>query len=270
MTKNKFAVSLAGMLGLLLFSVAPAGVAQQKKATGSAQKTAALPASVLKGGGNLFGKINGESIEARVQTLCDYQTGELLAVVDFIESPDGFDWRMLNAIIITGYPRCSRAVGAASNPFRDSNLIRFKRTVAFATGEEFTGNISYDISSAGAVARYELKGTAPKVTLASVEPAVEVWTPVGNGDILGFFKMCWKTGGNNHLCADARSEYTQSGSSTMASFTKPHFRYITIDSSINGNRFEQEEEITLFKDFPGHETKLRNLKNFKDVLSGKS
>ncbi|MBI2083722.1 MAG: hypothetical protein HYT76_09205 [Deltaproteobacteria bacterium] len=235
---------------------------------GAEQKKPNLPSSIVMAKGSITGQINGEDIEANVQTLCDLNTGELIATADFTKTPDDFDKRFLNTIILTGQPRCSKAVGEALNPFRDAKVIKFTRTVSFSSGEEFVGNVTYDVGSKGMItARYELKGETPKVALASVEPAVEVWTPTSSGTVNGFFRMCWKTESNARVCADAKSEYSQEGSSTMSSFVSPHHRYITIQSSVDGNRFEQEERITLFKEYPGHAIDLRNLKKFKGVIS---
>lgn len=158
------------------------------------------------------------------------------------QSPEGFSPLFLTAVLITGYPNACTSIDGSKNVFHGSSY-QYGRTLTFRKGESLTMHAKCSLTGKVLDSEFTIRGIAPRLELDDVEPLVEVWEPVGTKEILGQFRIAWKTNGQVVTSADARSEY-HPGNSTE-SMPILH-RFISITAKLHKNGFSLKQKSLLF------------------------
>jgi Green fluorescent protein len=161
--------------------------------------------------------------------------------------PDGFQLGFLPYVLITGQPSLSLAVDGTHNPF-------------ITTGGAYEAVRTLDLGDAGSLrtdysvvrkepsqlmASFFISGSVTAPRLRRILPTLEVWSPKGDGLILGHFSMVWETMDGSYLKGEAETSYQLATPETIG---KPRYRFIEIDMSYSDEHLSQSERITLMSE----------------------
>ncbi|MEO7688339.1 MAG: hypothetical protein ABIS51_03565 [Sphingomonas sp.] len=170
----------------------------------------------------------------------------------------GFNPHFLTAAALTGTPAPARLIDGADNPFKDASGFSFDRDVQFSNGQRAQVVGKYELEGNSYKGSLHVSGELPDVMTTEVLPTVEVWR-ISDKEITGSFLMTWKASDGTQIDAVTRTIYHLNNVDLMK-FPNNQYRYITIQSGINGNDYLQDEQISLIGGIPAHVPEMKNLR----------
>jgi len=208
-------------------------------------------------------KLTGRKLLQQQIGMANKDTGEIEVSYDYKNLLAEIELKYMTAYSLTGLPEPDSPLDpAAINPFLGAESINFTRTIKFlGSNEKMVVVASYDRTpDGGFTGQFDVNGDFPIKKVVSVEPTVETWVPGESpGKVKGSFVMCWKTDRDEQVCAETSTDYTIVGGINAQKFTSQNFRYITIQMSSTGNKYFQQEQISLFKKLSGHDPHLKTI-----------
>jgi len=200
----------------------------------------------------LHGKVNGSKVLVTGSGRTLESKGLLWGKYTLDQFPKKVDPRFLNAFVITGHSATSKNLDGVVNPFRPITH-EYERVVTFNDGHELALKAYCKRNGNQIDSDFELNGTVGEYRLVSAEPLVEAWVPLDSKTIHGHFSIMWLTDEKKYVVGDSETRYrlarSQAGESVL-------HRFITIQSQVDGSHFAQNQQVTLFRNFPGHSTEV--------------
>ena len=191
----------------------------------------------------LNGTVNGQPIVVRGRGTIRPAEGITNGDYDLEALPDGFSPLFLTTVLITGYPNACASLDGSPNLFQGISYD-YQRTISFRDGNSLLLNTTCDLMDRRLRSTFALDGQVPKVSLQNVEPLVETWEAVRNGEIEGSFKIAWRQTNGSLLSAEAHSQYYVNRKTQGLPLVH---RFIEIKSHVEGGCFSLWQRSFTFR-----------------------
>lgn len=198
----------------------------------------------------LLGKVNNGSLQVNGRGSIDQASGRVHGRYELERLPAGIHPRLLNAVMVTGYPSVCQESAGAANPFAGGSYS-YTRSLDFGdrgliTYSAACRNIDEDPATPWLDSNFEISGSVEIPVLVGTAPLVETWTPVSGRRIDGCFTMSWKSECGEMISAVAQTKYLIPKGAQLPS--EVLYRCIELKNQQAGNMLEIDQRSRLFSE----------------------
>jgi hypothetical protein len=160
----------------------------------------------------LTGRINGIDLDVGGRGTLDAYSGRVNGSYELTRFPRTLHPRILNSVMVTGYPSVCEEPPGLSNPFAHGSYSYVRQLDFGSRGKLIYSaqchDIEDDLESNCLDSYFEINGEVDIPQLTATAPIVETWMPVSEGRIDGCFAISWSGPDAQQISAVAKTEYS--------------------------------------------------------------
>jgi hypothetical protein len=159
----------------------------------------------------LVGTINGVHLKVDGCGTLEPVSGRVKGEYKLIRFPNLLPPRVLNSVMVTGYPSVCQENKTAANPFAKGSYNYVRRLDFGSRGELVYTAVCTEVEnnpdSAWLDSHFEITGNVDIPALIETAPIIETWTPLTERTLDGHFTIVWRSGTGTCITAEAKTEY---------------------------------------------------------------
>ncbi|WP_426424188.1 hypothetical protein [Bradyrhizobium genosp. A] len=161
----------------------------------SARRTLHDKARATRYTARLSGRINRADLEVVGNGSLDARSGRVNGNYQLTRFPARLHSRILNSVMVTGYPSVCEEGPCAENPFASGSYSYIRKLNFGARGELTYSADCKEVQERDGGLRldsyFEIEGAIDIPTLSGTAPIVETWTSLGDERVSGCFQITW-------------------------------------------------------------------------------